>query len=81
MSVAVMVVVLLLVASQLQILDTTLWYTLLWWQRLGNIALLCMGGFIAYSACLFACGFRLADLYGPLRRPHRNISFDRGKRR
>ena len=65
MSVAVMIVALLVVASQLQMLETTLWYALSWWQRLGNIALLCVSGFIAYCVCLFACGFRLADLYGP----------------
>ena len=65
LSVAAMVIALILVANQLQILDATLWHTLLWWQRLINIAVLCVAGFVAYCVCLFGCGFRLHDLYGP----------------
>jgi putative peptidoglycan lipid II flippase len=65
LSVAAMVIALILVANQLQILDATLWHTLLWWQRLINIAMLCVAGFVAYCVCLFGCGFRLHDLYGP----------------
>jgi putative peptidoglycan lipid II flippase len=65
LSVALMVVVLLLVADQLDVLNSALWQQLAWWQRSGKIAVLCGAGFIAYIICLFVTGFRLADLRGP----------------
>ena len=45
--------------------DEALWQQLAWWQRSGNIVALCTAGFIAYAVCMFATGFRLADLRGP----------------
>jgi hypothetical protein len=60
-----MVVILLLVAGQLDVLNSALWQQLAWWQRSGKIAVLCGAGFMAYIGCLFVTGFRLADLRGP----------------
>lgn len=64
-SLSAMVAVLLLLANQLGALDSSLWQQLSWWQRTGNILLLCGAGFATYVAGLFATGFRLADLRGP----------------
>ncbi|CAI8364829.1 MAG: putative lipid II flippase MurJ [SAR92 bacterium MED-G29] len=65
LSVGLMIVVLVLVANQIGALDSALWQQLAWWQRSGNIVALCTAGFIAYAVCMFATGFRLADLRGP----------------
>jgi putative peptidoglycan lipid II flippase len=65
LSVVAMVAVLMLLSNQLQATQAEFWQPLLWWQRAGNIALLCASGFVTYLGCLFITGFRLADLRGP----------------
>ncbi|MDG1164954.1 MAG: murein biosynthesis integral membrane protein MurJ [Porticoccaceae bacterium] len=65
LSVGIMVLVLLWLANYQSALDAAFWQQLSWWQRSSNIAALCGAGFIAYMACLFVTGFRLADLRGP----------------
>ncbi|MDA8782514.1 murein biosynthesis integral membrane protein MurJ [Porticoccaceae bacterium] len=64
-SLSAMVAVLVLLANQLGALDSSLWQQLSWWQRTGNILLLCGAGFATYVGGLFATGFRLTDLRGP----------------
>ena len=65
LSVVAMVAVLMLLSNQLQATQAEFWQPLLWWQRAGNIGLLCASGFVTYLGCLFITGFRLADLRGP----------------
>ena len=65
LSLSAMVAVLILVANQLNANDSGFWQQLVWWQRVANIAGLCLAGFVTYIGCLFITGFRLADLRGP----------------
>ena len=65
LSLSAMVAVLILVANQLNANDSVFWQQLVWWQRVANIAGLCLAGFVTYIGCLFITGFRLADLRGP----------------
>jgi len=65
LSLSAMVAVLILVANQLNANDSVFWQQLIWWQRVANIAGLCLAGFVTYIGCLFITGFRLADLRGP----------------
>ena len=65
LSLSAMVAVLILVANQLNANDSVFWQQLFWWQRVANIAGLCLAGFVTYIGCLFITGFRLADLRGP----------------
>ncbi|MDA7853401.1 murein biosynthesis integral membrane protein MurJ [Porticoccaceae bacterium] len=65
LSLSAMVAVLILVANQLNANDSVFWQQLVWWQRVANIAGLCLAGFVTYIGCLFITGFRLVDLRGP----------------
>ena len=63
--VAAMLVALVLVADYYNALDTSLWQQLNWWQRSGNIGVICAVGFAVYIAVLWLGGMRLNDLRGP----------------
>ena len=64
LAVTVMLLVLLLLINYVGGAET--WHQQDWWQRVLNISMLCIGGFVTYiQGCLFACGFRLADFRGP----------------
>jgi putative peptidoglycan lipid II flippase len=64
-AVAAMLAALILVADQVDALNTLVWQQLSWWQRSGGIALVCGAGFGAYIAVLWVSGLRPADLRGP----------------
>ena len=63
LAVTVMLLVLLSLINYVGGAET--WHQQDWWQRVLNISMLCIGGFVAYVGCLFVCGFRLADFRGP----------------
>jgi putative peptidoglycan lipid II flippase len=64
-AVAAMLAALILVADQVDALNTLVWQQLSWWQRSGGIALVCGAGFGAYITVLWLTGMRPADLRGP----------------
>ena len=63
--VAAMLVALVMAANYFTALDASLWQQMNWWQRSGNIAIVCTLGFVDYTAVLWLTGMRLADLRGP----------------
>lgn len=63
--VAAMLVALVMAANYFTALDASLWQQMNWWQRSGNIAIVCTLGFVVYTAVLWLTGMRLADLRGP----------------
>ena len=63
--VAAMLVALVSAANYFTALDASLWQQMNWWQRSGNIAIVCTLGFVVYIAVIWLTGMRLADLRGP----------------
>ena len=71
-AVAAMLLVLIILATQFNVLESEIWQQGDWWQRVSGILGLCLAGFITYVAVLFTTGFRLSDLSGPTKAVSRN---------
>ena len=65
-------VALVLVADYYNALDASPWQQLNWWQRSGNIGVICAVGFAVYIAVLWLGGMRLNDLRGPAKATSRD---------
>jgi putative peptidoglycan lipid II flippase len=71
-AVMAMLLVLILLVTQFNVLESEIWQQGDWVQRVSGIAGLCMVGLITYVATLFVTGFRLSDLSGPAKAVSRN---------
>jgi putative peptidoglycan lipid II flippase len=72
LAVMAMLLVLILLVTQFNVLESETWQQGDWVQRVSGIAGLCMAGLITYVATLFVTGFRLSDLSGPAKAVSRN---------
>lgn len=64
-AVAVMFAALIMLSTELGLLQSEAWQQGNWFQRISGISVACTAGLLVYILVLFVLGFRLADLRGP----------------
>ena len=64
-AVAVMFAALIMLSTELGLLQSEVWQQGNWFQRISGISVACTAGLLVYILVLFVLGFRPADLRGP----------------